>query len=68
MKVKLTLINKHYESRTKLELGDSIVLELSNLNTTAGESAIAEAIKTQHGKTVGGGVGSGSDIWERTKA
>jgi hypothetical protein len=68
MKVKLTLINKNYVSRTKLELGDSIILELANLNTSAGENAIAEAIKTQHGKTVSGGVGSSGDIWERSKA
>lgn len=66
MNVKLTLINKNYITKTQLKLGDSIIIDIANLNTTIGSSKISEAIKLQHGK-ICTNVGCGGYIWERSK-
>ncbi|MEN8857654.1 MAG: hypothetical protein ABF260_06275 [Flavobacteriaceae bacterium] len=49
MKVKYTLKSKGAESRYKMKVGDSIILELSNVNTTPANGQLKEAIEEKFG-------------------
>jgi len=49
MKVKYTLKSKGAESRYKMKVGDSVILELSNVNTTPGNGQLKAAIEEKFG-------------------
>jgi hypothetical protein len=49
MKVKYTLISKGAESRYKMKVGDSVILELSNVNTTPANGQLKAAIEEKFG-------------------
>ena len=49
MKVKYTLISKGAESRYKMKVGDSVILELSNVNTTPGNGQLKAVIEEKFG-------------------
>ncbi len=49
MKVKFTLKSKYLESRYKMKVGDSVILELSNVNTTPANGQLKAAIEEKFG-------------------
>ena len=49
MKVKYTLKSKGAESRYKMKVGDSVILELSNVNTTPATGHLKAAIEAKFG-------------------
>lgn len=49
MKVKYTLKSKYYESTYKMKVGDSVILELSNINTTPANGQLKAAIEEKFG-------------------
>ena len=49
MKVKYTLKSKGAESRYKMKVGDSVILELSNINTTPANGQLKAAIEEKFG-------------------
>ena len=49
MKVKYTLKSKYAESRYKMKVGDSVILELSNVNTTPANGQLKAAIEEKFG-------------------
>ena len=49
MKVKYTLKSKGAESRYKMKVGDSVILELSNVNTTPANGQLKAAIEEKFG-------------------
>ena len=49
MKVKYTLKSKGAESRNKMKVGDSVILELSNVNTTPANGQLKAAIEEKFG-------------------
>ena len=51
MKVKYTLKSKGAESRYKMKVGDSVILELSNVNTTPANGQLKAAIEEKFGVT-----------------
>ena len=49
MKVKYTLKSKGAESRYKMKVGDSVILELSGVNTTPANGQLKAAIEEKFG-------------------
>ena len=49
MKVKYTLKSKVLESTYKMKVGDSVILELSNINTTPANGQLKAAIEEKFG-------------------
>ena len=49
MKVKYTLKSKYAESRYKMKVGDSVILELSGVNTTPANGQLKAAIEEKFG-------------------
>ena len=49
MKVKFTLKSKYAESRYKMKVGDSIILELSSVHTTPANGQLKAAIEEKFG-------------------
>ena len=49
MKVKYTLKSRGAESRYKMKVGDSVILELSNVNTTPANGQLKAAIEEKFG-------------------
>jgi|TARA_B110000459_G_C16361800_1_gene381323 hypothetical protein len=60
MKVKYTLKSKLSESRYKIKVGDYIVLELSNVNTTPKNGQLKSAIEEKFGVKLSGSPQSGN--------
>lgn len=65
MKVKFTL--KKRNPLLKINPGDSVILELSNLNTVPANGQLKEAIESQHNVSLSTSPFSGSDYWEKQK-
>jgi hypothetical protein len=65
MKVKFTL--KKRNPLLKINPGDSVILELSNLNTVPANGQLKEAIESQHNVSLSTSPSSGSDYWEKQK-
>lgn len=60
MKVKYTLKSKGAESRYKMKVGDSVILELSNVNTTPANGQLKAAIEEKFGVKISASPQSGN--------
>ena len=60
MKVKYTLKSKGAESRYKIKVGDSVILELSNVNTTPANGQLKAAIEEKFGVKISASPQSGN--------
>ena len=65
MKVKYTLKSKGAESRYKMKVGDSVILELSNVNTTPANGQLKAAIEEKFGVKISTSPQSGNFDRER---
>jgi hypothetical protein len=60
MKVKYILKSKGAESRYKIKVGDSVILELSNVNTTPANGQLKAAIEEKFGVKISASPQSGN--------
>ena len=65
MKVKYTLKSKGAESRYKMKVGDSVILELSNVNTTPANGQLKAAIEEKFGVKISASPQSSNFIREK---
>ena len=65
MKVKYTLKSKVAESRYKMKVGDSVILELSNVNTIAANGQLKAAIEEKFGVKISASPQSSNFIREK---
>lgn len=64
-KVKFTLISKSKESTYKIRVGDSVILELPQKETTPDMNKFKQELEKQHGVKISTSLTSSRQVWDR---